>query len=1673
MNTLRLDPTRTGLLRQAMVADCHRRMAAIKAAVLDVVGTQDAFGLAGHNTQPGHTTVLSVVPHDRFTTNTRWQFATDDKKLEAYQAWLKGEVDKNLLTVDPKNKDAPWVQQYIGKAYKGGVERAYSAANTSPPGEDLNFVAGGKAAFLKMAFQSPVMETKLRLLSTRAFTQLKGIGPEMDKQMTIILAQGLASGKGPKELAKELAATVDGLDKKRAMVIARTEIVHAHNEGQLDSFEMMGAEGVGVMAEWSTAHDGNVCPLCAPLEGVVFKLDEARGLLPRHPNCRCSWVPANVDEHEHGEEATEDEPSQTYDKVGVDAAIKESITAESPKAGTIAEAFDASTWAGADVNIAGKLTPGSRKWLEEKAAAKAAQAAAQEQAKAAAEAKKAEAAFAHGQKVKAGIAKGKLGLPPSAYEIGAGGLHELTPDAIYDYATKHGVDIASHEAATVLEAMAAKGIPKVAAQADALQAVVAKKKAEQAAEKALVDAAATKVQGWQGTGLNPTALDHADYSSVPGWQHQPSPSGLTQSYGVVLFDDQGRVLLRSPKDGYGGAAWTFAKGGGTQAGTTALKEVGEETGHKAAIFDVLPGGYKGQTTKTNYFLGKSVGYDHTLMDKETEGVKWLPYADAKKAILLGTDAKVVARDLEVLEAAYAHLVGSDGAVAAGLAANGQKTFEAAVEAAEKAAHSYKIKTGAAKAHYAKDKFGGGVTDSDYTSAAKQKLNPDGLNKVLSEKGWHLGTLPVGMADTLQAADDIVTQKALLDGLKKAPKGTPQIPLVAPAPAQATPTEADLDALFQAKNKAKVAYLNATSGEDELAAAYKKANAAYQTAVAASKATPPAIPTPTTGFPFEGELKKIKDLPGSTKPYLAEDKAGKKWVVKDVGASNIEPGHLRSEATADRLYQTLGYAVPKGTIRDTPSGPQKITEFLEGGQTLAQWKLGKSAAQIEAMYKEIQKGFVADALFANHDVAGAAYDNIFIHNGQAYRIDNGGALNYRAQGGKKATWGPKVTELASLRNPDINHVAASIYKGITDADIHKQIEHIVNNRDALLAQVADAGVRDVLAQRIDNLASQLPAKQPTETPRKTPTGAAGGAEYGITAQTPARVVQARSNGLTLAVDRGDIEDTNVLVWQEHGHDNKPTTVVQLKVTGEGNKKVEAALAQELQAAKKVGPPPPVSNVHPDDSYSYDLINAAKTVNKHQHDGQYNTGYMAAYQNKKEQITKELATATGAKKEMLEHYQKAVGVIDAAMAGKKATSQPISAYAYTPPKEPVVAATPLRRGITAARSNSIDMRVATYTGGVGKVAPQGTNTIPGNGYKLDLGEGITAHYVPRDDSTHEQSALALHGTIRVTLPEQASEQSIKKAMTVLGHLGLDSSTTTPDYEEALYLHRGVYINKLADTPSYKAIWENKAITDAEKVKQLKAWVKTNMGIDPEKQPGYNPAGTVKHADGSGHRVWERWDLPQKDIDKDMKGYTVFHSSGTADNPVLGSRSPVEGITGLLKGVIDSGGEFTSTTGRIRKGVPIKVFANNVNIPITGGASASSDVLSGGASYMFTRIKEPGADATGFHFKPSTLRRQDAISYDHDVYGRITYIPKRESSTAKFKEFAGRNGGENSNETLFKEGLSLTDLSHIAVENDKEKKKVLQVFTDRGITALPDGRPVTDIVLTLAEHKAKAAK
>jgi SPP1 gp7 family putative phage head morphogenesis protein len=276
-----IDPTRTGLLRRKFLADINKRLAKIVVALRKLLIEDDAFGLAKRK---------PLVIH---ATPGQYAFTTDANKLQAFNQWLTDQVNAGILFVSGQGvAGQPWTYEYVESAYKQGVDRAYLDTNKKTLTKSADFYAGSQAEFLRSSFMLPTTLSMLELLSLRTYDQLKGISATMSQQLSRIMSMGLASGWGPTKVAREMQKSIASLSRTRARMIARTEIIYAHAEGQLDSFDLLGIKELGIMAEWSTAGDSLVCPRCGAMEGKTFTVDEARGLIPKHPNCRCCWIPS-------------------------------------------------------------------------------------------------------------------------------------------------------------------------------------------------------------------------------------------------------------------------------------------------------------------------------------------------------------------------------------------------------------------------------------------------------------------------------------------------------------------------------------------------------------------------------------------------------------------------------------------------------------------------------------------------------------------------------------------------------------------------------------------------------------------------------------------------------------------------------------------------------------------------------------------------------------------------------------------------------------------------------------------------------------------------------------------------------------------------------------------------------------------------------------------------------------------------------------------------------------------------------------------------------------------------------------------------------------------------------------------------------------------------------------
>jgi SPP1 gp7 family putative phage head morphogenesis protein len=126
---------------------------------------------------------------------------------------------------------------------------------------------------------------------------IKGISETTREQIKDLVEQAFTDpDMDVHSLADEIDAIID--DPDRAETIARTEVMSAANEGQLEAWDQAKEDGLLTGAEqkeWIVTPDDRLCPVCEPMDGETVPIDEdfdVDGDLldgpPAHPNCRCT-----------------------------------------------------------------------------------------------------------------------------------------------------------------------------------------------------------------------------------------------------------------------------------------------------------------------------------------------------------------------------------------------------------------------------------------------------------------------------------------------------------------------------------------------------------------------------------------------------------------------------------------------------------------------------------------------------------------------------------------------------------------------------------------------------------------------------------------------------------------------------------------------------------------------------------------------------------------------------------------------------------------------------------------------------------------------------------------------------------------------------------------------------------------------------------------------------------------------------------------------------------------------------------------------------------------------------------------------------------------------------------------------------------------------------------------
>ncbi|WOL24339.1 ADP-ribosyltransferase toxin [Yersinia phage fHe-Yen8-01] len=210
--------------------------------------------------------------------------------------------------------------------------------------------------------------------------------------------------------------------------------------------------------------------------------------------------------------------------------------------------------------------------------------------------------------------------------------------------------------------------------------------------------------------------------------------------------------------------------------------------------------------------------------------------------------------------------------------------------------------------------------------------------------------------------------------------------------------------------------------------------------------------------------------GSNEGLKMKDGNGQEWYVKFPN----DEDHAKAEVLTAKLYAAAGLSSQDAMVitKDGKMGIASKWEDLKKAKTHA--ALAKAPGMLD--------GFAVDAWLGNWDVIGLNLDNVQLKGKMIHRVDAGGSLMFRAQGAKK-DFGPEVTELKTLIDPNINPHSAKVFGKMTEEDIAASVVKVLTISDAKIAHMVDlygpgdtnqkAELVKTLIQRKEYLAKMYP------------------------------------------------------------------------------------------------------------------------------------------------------------------------------------------------------------------------------------------------------------------------------------------------------------------------------------------------------------------------------------------------------------------------------------------------------------------------------------------------------------------------------------------------------------------------------------------------------------------------
>lgn len=208
-----------------------------------------------------------------------WSYANASKITRS--RGLFEQINKELVKLG--QKENTYFTDHFKDIYTDQFLRAtYTLGQTMPLTGNLNML---NPRLIEQALNYPWSGA---MFSDRLWVDKERLG----RNLRIGLTQSMILGEDMDKIADRIGANMN-TSKYNAMRIARTETKRVTYVSQAEAWKAQGIKQVKYMAA-NNGGDSRTCDYCRSLHGNKYTLGEEPSL-PRHPNCRCWYVPVTPD----------------------------------------------------------------------------------------------------------------------------------------------------------------------------------------------------------------------------------------------------------------------------------------------------------------------------------------------------------------------------------------------------------------------------------------------------------------------------------------------------------------------------------------------------------------------------------------------------------------------------------------------------------------------------------------------------------------------------------------------------------------------------------------------------------------------------------------------------------------------------------------------------------------------------------------------------------------------------------------------------------------------------------------------------------------------------------------------------------------------------------------------------------------------------------------------------------------------------------------------------------------------------------------------------------------------------------------------------------------------------------------------------------------------------------